>query len=77
MIKRDNNYIDIILKGTADNKNAIGAKVLLFSGNKSERYEKFPVRGFLSSMEVPLQIGMKDQRLIPLSLCGLIILTKN
>jgi hypothetical protein len=61
--KRSNNYIEIILQGPAGNKNAIGAKVLLFSGNKIERYEKFPVRGFLSSMEVPLQIGMNGSKI--------------
>ena len=61
--KKSNNYIDIILQGPANNRNALGAKVLLFSGNKIERYEKFPVRGFLSSMEVPLQIGMNGSKI--------------
>lgn len=51
------NYIDVILNGPALNRNAIGAKVILYAGGRVERYEKFPVRGFLSSMEVPMHIG--------------------
>ena len=55
--KAQKNYTNIILTGPRQNVNAIGAKVLLFSDGKTERYEKFPVKGFLSSMETPLYIG--------------------
>lgn len=55
--KKAKNYIDVVLIGPASNRNAIGSKVILYTGGKVERYEKFPVRGFLSSMEVPLHIG--------------------
>ena len=50
--------VDIHLKGTPSNINALGAKLLLFSGQEVRTYEKYPVRGFLSSMEIPLHIGL-------------------
>ncbi len=61
--KRNENYFNIKLKGPHDNVNAIGSKVLVYSGEKVERYEKFPVRGFLSSMETPLHIGTNGMKL--------------
>ncbi len=44
------------LKGSPNNLNALGARVVMFSGDKILTTEKSPVHGFLSSMEVPLQI---------------------
>ena len=55
--------LQINLKGELKNSNAIGAKVILFSKNETRIYEKYPAKGFLSSMEVPLLIGLKDTRL--------------
>ncbi len=52
--------LQIKLKGTPQNKNAIGARVIMYAGKKIRTYEKFPVRGFMSSMEVPLLIGLKN-----------------
>ena len=51
--------VTINLKGTPNNLHALGAKIILYA-NKTEvrTYEKFPVRGFLSSMETPLLLGM-------------------
>lgn len=49
--------IQIILKGPAGNNKAVGAKLYIFSGTSVMSYEKFPVRGFQSSMEVPLQVS--------------------
>ncbi len=48
------------LVGPRNNTNAIGARVFVFSGNEIRTYEKYPVRGFLSSMEGPLIIGTKN-----------------
>ena len=53
-----NDFVRIYLKGAQGNLNAIGAKCLVFKKGKVESYEKFPVRGFQSSMEVPLNIGL-------------------
>lgn len=51
-------FLEIKLKGPANNINAIGAKVIVFEKNSTRTYEKFPVRGFQGSMEVPLHIGL-------------------
>jgi hypothetical protein len=48
------------LVGPAANRNAVGARAVLFSGGQVRTYEAYPVRGFLSSMQVPLHIGLKN-----------------
>ena len=53
-----NDFTRIYLKGAKGNLNAIGAKCLVFKKDQVQSYEKFPVRGFQSSMEVPLNIGL-------------------
>lgn len=51
-------FLELKLQGPSINVNAIGAKAIVFSGNEIRTYEKFPVRGFQGSMEVPLHIGL-------------------
>lgn len=46
------------LIGDVKNKRAIGAKVIAFAKGEIRTYEKFPVKGFLSSMDGPLLIGV-------------------
>ncbi|MEI8074022.1 MAG: VCBS repeat-containing protein [Bacteroidota bacterium] len=61
--KKDKNFAEIKLKGPDKNVNAIGARVVLFANNSEIRtYEKYPVRGFLSSMEIPLHIGLNNTK---------------
>lgn len=55
-----NKFTSILLKGSTQNINALGAKVILFANHQIRTYEKYPVKGFLSSMEIPLQIGLKN-----------------
>jgi len=55
---KDKPSLTIKLKGPATNINAVGAKVILFTNNQIRTYEKYPVRGFQSSMEIPMQIGL-------------------
>jgi len=55
--------LQIILKGPEKNINAVGAKIILYANNEIRTYEKFPVKGFLSSMEIPLQIGLKNTKI--------------
>ena len=50
--------IEIKLKGSAKNIAAIGAKVILFANGEIRTYEKWPTKGFQSSMEIPLHIGL-------------------
>jgi hypothetical protein len=54
--------VAVTLKGAAKNINAIGAKLVLFTPGEIRTYEKFPVKGFLSSMEIPLSIGLKNTK---------------
>jgi len=56
--KKKKAYIDIRLKGSEKNINALGAKLILFAGSDIRTYEKYPVRGFLSSTEIPIHIGL-------------------
>jgi len=51
-------YIDIKLKGPEKNINALAAKVILYANGGIRTYENYPVRGFLSSMQVPIHIGL-------------------
>jgi enediyne biosynthesis protein E4 len=53
-----NKWIELKLFGDAQNINAIGTKAIVFAKNEVRTYEKYPVRGFQSSMEVPLHIGL-------------------
>ena len=57
--KKNQAFLDITLKGPDLNRNALGAKVILFTGGGIRTYEKYPVRGFLSSMEIPIHIGLE------------------
>ncbi len=61
--KKDQNYLQLTLKGDAQNINAIGSKVIVFAGSAVETYEKNPARGFLSSMEIPMHIGLNKVKL--------------
>jgi len=49
---------EITLRGPANNRNALGAKLILFAGSEIHTYEKYPVHGFLSSAETPLHVGL-------------------
>lgn len=52
--------VAIHLKGDAKNINAIGARVMVYTKQEVRTYEKYPVKGFLSSMEQPLLIGLEN-----------------
>lgn len=51
------------LKGDAANINAVGARLVLYAGSEIKTWEKNPAKGFLSSMEVPLLIGIKNTKI--------------
>jgi len=57
--KHDQAWLDISLQGPPINRNALGAKLILFANGGLRTYEKYPVRGFLSSSEIPLHIGLE------------------
>ncbi len=56
-------YVSIKLKGSEKNINAIGAKVILYANGGIRTYEKNPVRGFQSSMEGPIHIGLDKTKI--------------
>src|SRR5206468_1035144 len=56
-------FFELTLQGPAQNRNALGAKLVLFSGNDIRTYENYPVKGFLSSMQIPLHIGMQHTKI--------------
>lgn len=56
--KKGKPAVQLILKGPASNKRAVGAKIILFSDGATHVYEKYPVKGFQSAMEVPLQVAV-------------------
>src|SRR6185312_14838795 len=49
--KKQKPFVEIKLKGSDKNINAIGAKIILFANGTIRTYEKYPVRGFMSSSE--------------------------
>ncbi len=59
---RRTHYLELQLKGPVKNINATGAKAIVFANHEIRTYEKFPVRGFQSSMEVPVHIGLDSAK---------------
>ncbi len=57
-------HITLSLQGSAQNRNAIGTKVLVFKGKEVIYSEKFPVKAFQASMEIPLTIGVGEMAAI-------------
>lgn len=55
-------FADLMLQGPPSNRFALGAKLLLYSGSQLRTYENFPVKGFLSSMQVPLHVGLENTK---------------
>lgn len=51
-------FLQLTLKGPPANRNAVGARAVFYSGGSITTYEKYPVKGFLSSMEIPLLVGL-------------------
>src|SRR4051812_14533771 len=58
-----NRSIQIKLRGPGTNLQGVGSKVVLFTNNGLRVYEKFPVHGFMSSMEIPMHLGLSKTRI--------------
>lgn len=56
--KIDNKSISLKLKGSSNNLNALGAKVIIYKDENKHTYENFSVRGFMSSSLIPMNIGI-------------------
>ncbi len=59
-----NNYINLKLIGDENNVKAIGAKVKIYSKEKTQYQELFPSRGYQSSMGYQLNFGLGDEEII-------------
>jgi hypothetical protein len=57
-----NSSLQLQLKGAATNINALGARVVVYTGTEVRTYEKYATRGFMSSMEIPLSIGLRNTK---------------
>ncbi len=53
-----NHYLAINLKGADKNTQGIGAKVMIYAGNKKQYLEQMPTRGFQSSVSPVLHFGL-------------------
>jgi hypothetical protein len=57
-------YLQIHLKGSGKNPYAVGSKVYAYSKTKRQYYEYMPMKGFESSLDYAIHIGLgKDQML--------------
>ncbi len=54
----DRNYLDLKLEGPASNKNAIGARVIVFKGEERLVEEQFPAKGYQSSVQLGINMGL-------------------
>jgi hypothetical protein len=53
-----NNFLAIQLKGKDKNTFALGAEVRAFNGNEVQLYDHMPIRGFQSSMDYKIVMGL-------------------
>ncbi|MEO8720931.1 MAG: VCBS repeat-containing protein [Ginsengibacter sp.] len=60
--KKTKSYLDIKLKGTSKNLNALGTKIIVFAKEQIRTYENYPVRGFMSSMQIPVHLGLDNTK---------------
>jgi enediyne biosynthesis protein E4 len=61
--KKNKSFASIKLKGSENNINAIGSKVILFADAGIRTYENNPVHGFQSSMLLPIHIGLDQTKI--------------
>ena len=66
--KGDKKFIRLDLVGPEKNIRALGTKILVFKPGNVESYEKYPVHGFQSSMEVPMQFGIPSDSILAIAL---------
>ena len=59
-----NNYLTINFKGEGKNTFGVGAKVEVFEGDKTIFYEQIPTRGFQSSMDYKMTVGLGKKKAI-------------
>lgn len=58
------NFVRLKLLGPPGNQNGIGAKIWITAGDQTQYYESYPSRGFQSSVDPVLNIGLGDRGMI-------------
>ncbi|NJN35371.1 MAG: VCBS repeat-containing protein [Saprospiraceae bacterium] len=56
--REDNKMLTLVLRGGEQNRTAIGSKLMVCKKDTVLFFEKYPTRGFQSSMETPLYAGV-------------------
>ncbi len=59
--KKKQDWLNVTLIGDSLNKQAIGAKLIVYTNKCMQVVEQSPVRGFLGSMQAPLHVGLGNQ----------------
>jgi hypothetical protein len=62
--QKQNNSISLTFKGTGKNTFGIGAKVKLYSASSFQYYEQMPIRGFQSSMDYKMVVGLGNAKTV-------------
>ena len=57
-----NHWLRLSLKGLADNKSAIGAKVEVFSGGNRQKFEIYGSSGYLGQNSTDIVVGLGDSK---------------
>ncbi|WP_276374916.1 VCBS repeat-containing protein [Chryseolinea sp. H1M3-3] len=66
--QKDFNFLKIKFEGNGANRFGIGAKVLVFTGNKKIIHEQIPSRGWLSSVDYTMHIGLGNEKVDSISI---------
>lgn len=56
-------FVSVTLNGPEKNRNAFGAKLILFANEGIRLYENHPAKGFMSGMVTPMHIGLYQTRI--------------
>ncbi len=54
------NYVKLKFEGQGANRYGVGTKVIVFAGNQKMMYEQIPSKGWLSSMDYVMHIGLGE-----------------
>ncbi|MCG2462745.1 VCBS repeat-containing protein [Flavobacteriaceae bacterium F89] len=56
--ERENNFLDLTIKGHANNRFGIGTKIIAYKGTSSVSADNFPTRGYLSAVPPSIHLGL-------------------
>ncbi len=62
--QKDSNYLQLKFSGPSGNLNGIGARATIYHGNRVQHYYHQPYRGFQSTVEQSLHVGLGKDSLV-------------